>query len=452
MAPRPGEGYELRMKLEILMARRLVLGVIALAAISGSEMPLLAQSPAGPAEPEWRSAEAPLLTRHVQLTTRQQFAKAGEAYFSPDGQWIIFQGTPASEGGAEPDPFYSMYVGRLVRDGQGHVTGLAEITRVSPVGSANTCGWFDPIDPTRVIFGSTRVKPTEEKSSGFQVGSRRYVWQFPAEMDVVRASPFGPAPTEGSRGRGGVREGSALEPLISRPNYDAECSYSSDGRWLLYSHVEDRPADLAPDAPYRPDANIYILDTKTGEQIPLVTASGYDGGPFFSPDGRQICYRSDRKGDDLLQLFVADLAFGADGVPTGIAREYQLTDNGDVNWAPYWHPSGAFLVYASSEVGHQNYEVFGVEVDRAKLEAAAKGAAPGSTVNAANARRARITNAIGADVLPSFSPDGTLMMWTCQRGPLFTGETKPSSQLWIAEWNGTPEFKESAPAGKPNQP
>ena len=55
-----------------------------------------------------------------------------------------------------------------------------------------------------------------------------------------------------------------------------------------------------------------------------------------------------------------------------IEREFQITDNGQVNWAPYWHPSGNFIVYGSSEEGHQNYEVFAVEVDRGVMEAAAK--------------------------------------------------------------------------------
>jgi hypothetical protein len=31
-----------------------------------------------------------------------------------------------------------------------------------------------------------------------------------------------------------------------------------------------------------------------------------------------------------------------------------------------------------------------------------------------------------------FTPDGTWMMWTGQRGALVAGETRPSSQLWAA--------------------
>jgi hypothetical protein len=179
----------------------------------------------------------------------------------------------------------------------------------------------------------------------------------------------------------------------------------------------------------KPDADIWAFDTTTNSQIPLIEAKGYDGGPFFSPDGKWICYRSDRRGDDKLQIFVAKLKFENDAM-VGVEREFQLTDDENVNWAPYWHPSGRFLVFGSSAVGHSNYEVFSIRVDEAALERGEKPAAA-----------ERVTFTPGADVLPAFSADGAWMMWTSQRGPLMTGEQKPSSQLWISRWIG-----DSAPA------
>jgi hypothetical protein len=398
--------------------------------VLGLSMSAFAQEhAAAPAQPEppldWKTLEAPILTRHVQLTSRDQFVKAGEAYFSPDARWIIFQAVPVPEAGKEPDPFYSMYVAKLTRDGSGHLTGTEKPILISPPGSANTCGWFNPKEPGRVLFGSTLVKPAEDQKAGFQVGTRKYVWLFPQEMEVCTrvvpevfidenagASPHFPA------------HDVMVTPLFSRPDYDAECSYSADGRFVLYAHVrEDKKTEG------RADADIWIYDTKTQQQHAIVTADGYDGGPFFSPDGKRICYRSDRKLNDLLQLFVADLKFDKDGVPVGIEREYQITDNSQVNWAPFWHPSGKFLVYGTSEISHANYEVFAIEIDDAKLKADSKARA------ADTLRRKRITSANGADILPVFSPDGKVMMWTAQRGPMIDGESKPSSQIWAAEFN-----------------
>jgi TolB protein len=403
-------------------------------------------TPAPDAQLAWKAQESPFLGTPVQLTFAKDFIKAGEAYFAPDWTWlqrdenlIVFQATRKPEGDAAPDPFYAMYVARLTMR-EGVPVALQDVVRKSPPGSANSCGWFDPSSPG-LIFGSTLVRPTDESKSGFQVGTRRYVWMFPTEMEIVRT---GLAPIAGGVGNNNYSLGTIREPerpptsLFSRPNYDAECSFDATGRFLLYAHIEDEPADRPKEAPPVHDANIYIYDTNTKLQHAIIVAPGYDGGPFFSPDGRSICYRSDRKGNDELQLFVADLKFerGADGmdVPVGITREWQITNNQSVNWAPYWFPTGDGLLYASSAVSHANYEVFAIEVPWTKLRALAPGATPAES--AALCRQVRVTYAPGADVLPALSPDGKWMMWTSQRQGATEGETRASSQLWIAPWKG----------------
>jgi len=368
------------------------------------------------------------LKEPVQLTFREQFAKAGESYFSPDGKWIIFQATEAPKPGDEVGQFYAMYAAKIVWV-DGRPTGLEKFERISPDGSANTCGWFHPTEVGRVIFGSTLTAPRDEAASGYQRGTSRYRWAFPDEMDIVTRSVRGMLQEHGASAAT-IEPLAESVPVFSRERYDAECSFDPTGRFILYSHME--PAKEGQ----KPDANIYVYDTKTQHHTALVVASGYDGGPFFSPDGKSICYRSDRAGNDLLQIYVADLKFESDAsgvqVPVGVMREYQLTDNEQVNWAPYWHPSGKFLVYASSEAGHNNYEIFALEVDRERMKAA--GAE--DSVKVLNLPRHRITTAAGADLLPAFSADGKWMMWTSQRGPMIAGEAKPSSQLWIAEWTG----------------
>jgi hypothetical protein len=395
---------------------------------------LLAGATAQPLEGvDWREQETHLRDA-MQLTTRDRFLKAGEAYFSPDGRWVIFQAVVAPPKGAAPDPAagYSMYVARLEReslgDGKwGAVRGLGTPVKVSPEGSINTCGWFHPTIPGRAIFGSTLTAPTPSEKPGFQVGTNRYVWAFPDEMEVVETwvSPvfeedFARRQENARRNNFAVDRAPTLDttpkPIFARPGYDAECSYSPDARFVLYAHVE--PAAEGA----KPDADIWVYDTQTKTQTPVVKAPGYDGGPFFSPDAKWICYRSDRKGDDKLQLFVAELKY-ENGAIAGIEKEYQLTSGEDVNWCPFWHPSGKFMVYATSAVGHANYEVFSIGVDTEALKRGEKPMAP-----------ERVTHAPGADVLPVFSADGKLMMWTSQRGPKIDGEQKPSSQLWIAEW------------------
>ena len=421
-----------------------------------------ASGAAGGAAPlDWKALEAPLLTEHVQLTSRDKFVKAGEAYFDHNSppRWVVFQAVPVPEKGTEPDGFYGMYVAKLKYDGE-KIVGIEEAVKLSPGGSANTCGWFHPSEPGWVIFGSTLKKPEAKERPGFQVGTNRYVWQFPPEMEIVivrvpeilldnpstrqlgsqmmEVKSFLNAPKSGSGMQANQSDeyqlmttdmlqrkdtsGSNISLQVfpraafQRPNYDAECSYSKDGRFILYAHVRDE-ATRGKD-----DADIWVYDTKTGKQHEIVKADGYDGGPFFSPDGKRICYRSDREGNDKLQLFVADLKFDDEGVPVGIEREHQVTANEHVNWAPFWHPSGKFLIYGTSAMGHSNYEVFAVEVPEARDGAKRAG----------ELRSRRITQANGADVLPVFSDDGRWMMWTAQRGAMVEGESKPSSQVWVA--------------------
>jgi hypothetical protein len=401
--------------------------------------------------------ESLVLANAVQLTSRDRFIKAGEAYFNADATWIIFQATespeyqratassnsspptPSSPSDAtppsEPDPFYAMFVARLVRNDQGLITGLDSITQISPPNSANTCGWFHP-DSLSVIYGTTLTRPSNDNAPGFQVGTRRYVWQFPTEMDIVRQTLFSRSP------HGTLQllpELPAPTPLFATPHYDAECSLTSDGTTLLLASI--RPPSTNPSLdpatgqplPTKPDADLFLHDLTTNETTPLITADGYDGGPFFSPDNRWITYRSDRKGNDRLQIFVAELLHETrpnnSSVPIGVKAEHQLTANDHVNWAPYWHPSQRFVVYASSEAGHTNYEIYAVPTPLAKLRMG---------LDTTTLTPVRVTFAAGADVLPVFSPDASLFMWTSQRGPKSPGEQRPSSQLWIANWIADP--------------
>ncbi|MFO0834005.1 MAG: hypothetical protein U0638_03470 [Phycisphaerales bacterium] len=373
---------------------------------------------------DWAKEESGLLKNYVQLTKREQFVKAGEQYFNSDASWIIFQAVPVPEAGKEPATAYLMYVAKVDRDSGGHVTGLSQITKLSADGSANTCGWFDPVDPTRVIYGSTIDPPAPTNKPGYQGPTGRYMWSFPHEMEIVTQIPL-PLWREVMAKRGEKKDEALCgnlflpSPLFRIDGYDAECSFSRDAKWMIYTHVEEIPGENG--APARPDADLWVYKMATSEHRRIVQAPGYDGGPFISPDGTKICYRSDRKGNNELQLFIADLEFDSDGVPTATKNERQLTD-ANVNWAPYWDPSGTFLIFASSQFGHQNYEAVAIEANTKK---------PMSEL-----RTRRITTATGADVLPVFSNDGKLMMWTSQRGPKIAGEERPSSQIWCAEWIG----------------
>ena len=341
---------------------------------------------------DWKRDERGL-TGATQLTFPDRFAKSGEAYFDPSATRIVFQAIEKGPDGQPESPHYAMYVADVARadagDGAlGRGFALVNIRRVSPAGSANTCGWFDPRDPNQLYFASTVTAPADGPTPGYQRDGRTYRWSFPPEMRIVKVDL--------RKADGSV---ASLQPVVGDgKGYTAEGAIGSDGRTLLFTRLVDGEGDL------------FVMDLPTGQVTQIVKADGYDGGAFFSPDGARIVWRADRNRDNLLQLRVASVVRDAQGRVSGVKDERALTQDEHVNWAPYWTPDGRAVVYATSREGHRNYELFVVPV----------------TADAALPIPLRVTTAEGADLLPAISPNGEMLMWTCQRGD------DRSSQLWIA--------------------
>ncbi len=124
-------------------------------------------------------------------------------------------------------------------------------------------------------------------------------------------------------------DGTGLKRLTDTAGYDAEGSYSPDGKQIVFTSVRDG------------DPDIYIMEADGSNVRQIVNQPGYDGGPFFSPDGKWVIYRGDRLKADMLQLY----AVSVDG-----KTDVQLTDNvNEVNWCPYFHPSGKFLIWSGAD-------------------------------------------------------------------------------------------------------
>jgi len=356
--------------------------------------------------------EPEILQKPIQLT--RGFDKAGEAYFSPDMSWIIFQACPPNEsryqmyvaplkwsfidepGGLRNAQFNTPLPGAPTTPRRDQIIGIGRPVRISPENSRNTCGFFSP-DGNSLIFASTANKedPTEP-TSGYQRKGGDYRWDFPPGMEIFRA--------DGWQGAVAAAEPGAIvnlaqHPLTNNVGYDAECAFSPDGKWIVFSSNRadpNAPATQPSTGPSMADLDLYAMRSDGSHVVQLTHLPGYDGGPFFSPDGKRIVYRSDRKGDNFLQIFVADLVFDSAGNITGITNAKQLThDPGVVSWGPFWHPYGKHIIYATSIHGHANYELYLMRDD--------------------GSRKTRVTNTPGPDVLPTFSPDGNYLLWTCRR-------------------------------------
>ncbi|MBI2808564.1 MAG: PD40 domain-containing protein [Planctomycetes bacterium] len=328
----------------------------------------LAGQPGG----DWQKAESVHLKNTKQVT--RDFVRAGEGYFSPDGTKIIFQAEEKGE-----NPFYQMFVQDLV-------TGAAR--RVSPGVGKTTCGFFHPLGK-KIIFASSHLDPdartfyqpefdarAEEKKAKKR---RRYVWDFDVHMDIFEAN----------------LDGSRLKRLTDARGYDAEGSYSSDGKQIVFCSNRTGAKNL----------ELFIMDADGKNVRQLTKAPGcYNGGPFFSPDGKKVIFRSDRKKKDHLQLYVIN----ADG-----SGEKALTDDENwVFWAPYWYKDGTHIIYTAADHSDRtkrpNYDLYWMNIETGK--------------------KIRLTFAPGADVLPVFSPDYSKVMWTSNR------DGRSPTQLYLADF------------------
>ncbi len=326
--------------------------------------------------------ERTFLSRVRRLTVEGK--RAGEGYWSPDGKRLVFQ----SE--REPgNPFYQIYI-------LDFATG--ETKRISPGYGKTTCAFFRP-NSTELEFASTHLDPKSKQYQQDELDfrasgkERRYSWDYDPSMDIFSYD----------------EATGAMKQLTTAKGYDAEAGYSPDGQWIAFSSMRDAynrtltPAEqkqLETDASYF--AEVYIMKADGSGQKRLTEWPGYDGGTFFTKDGR-IVWRHFEENGLIANVYTMK--------PDGTDRK-QLTDFGAMSWAPYEHPSGEYFLFASNKLGFENFEVF--MVDKAGLK-----------------EPVRITYSDGFDGLPVPSPDGTQMAWTSSRGG---GQGAPG-QIYLAQWN-----------------
>lgn len=316
--------------------------------------------------------------RETHLANLRQLTFGGEnaeAYFSSDGTKLIFQSTRDSYA---CDQIFTMNV-----DG-------TDINLVSTGLGRTTCSYFFP-DRQRIIYSSTHLGGKEcPPRPSF---ARGYVWAVYPSYDIFSAN----------------LDGSDLVRLTETPGYDAEATISPDGQKIVFTSLRDG------------DLEIYTMNSDGTEAKRLTHTKGYDGGAFFSYNNQKIVYRAHHPTDpkelaeyeellsqnlvkpSKMEIFVMD----ADG-----SNQHRVTYNGAANFAPYFHPDGKRIIFASNleDPKGRNFDLYLINIDGTNLE--------------------RITYNDTFDGFPMFSPDGKKLVFASNRNARVKGETN----IFIADW------------------
>ena len=322
--------------------------------------------------------------REVHLRNVRQLTTEGdnaEAYWSWDGRRLIYQ---HKGGDIKADQIFIM-------DADG-----ANNHRVSNGLGRCTCAYFLKGD-REIIYSSTAgyspdVPPPPDRSQG-------YVWPVYPTYAIYRANV----------------DGSNARPIIPRrvapgktTAYYAEATVSPDGRRIIFTSSKDG------------DLDIYSMRTDGSDIRRLTNRLGYDGGPYYSPDGKSIVWRAwypsgeaDKR--DYLRLLSMHLVrptrmeiwvARADG-----SHPRQVTHLGAASFAPYFTPDGKRIIFSSNvdDPMGRNFELYLIGVDGKGLE--------------------RVTYGGQFDAFPMFSPDGKKLVWGSNRnGP------GHQTNIFVADW------------------
>lgn len=304
----------------------------------------------------------------------QGVVNAAEGYWSHAGDRIVFQATP--EGAACDRIFLTETRGlpaKLISNARG----------------VTTCAYFMPGDKS-LLYASTHAfqqdcPPPPDRSSG-------YVWQVHPEYDIY------------VHDLGTGRE----TALTTEYGYDAEATVSPRGDRMVFTST--RSGDL----------ELWTCKLDGTDMKQVTHEPGYDGGAFFSHDGRSLVYRTTRfspqgtpEGEverasyrellarNMVQPGRMDLyVIGADG-----SGRRRLTDLPGASFAPYFYPDDRRVIFSTNhhESEARNFDLYAIGVDGQRLE--------------------RITWYKGFDSFPMFSRDGRWLVFASNRGGTQTGET-----------------------------
>lgn len=304
-----------------------------------------------------------------------------EAYWSFDGKSLIFQSDYAN---------WDVSCDQIFRLDVANATPGVQPPMISTGMGRTTCAYFLPGDST-IVYASTHL--ADANCPPVPPRGQKYVWPIYAGYDIFTAN----------------LSGKIINQLTDFDGYDAEATVSPRGDKIIFTSL--RSGDL----------ELYTMNLDGSNVRQITDELGYDGGAFFSPDGSKIVWRASRPKTEAEQTDYKNLLSQGLVEPTNMelyvanvdgSEKMKITELGNANWAPFFHPSGDKIIFSSNHQSQRGFpfNLFMINIDGTGLE--------------------QITFDSIFDSFPMFSPDGTQLVWASNR---FNGGTRDTN-LFIADW------------------
>ena len=335
-----------------------------------------------------QSESNPLIyPQEVHFENMKQLTFGGEnaeAYWSFDDSKLIFQATN-EKWGQSCDQIYIIDTNNYNLNN--------EMPKMVSLGlGRTTCSYFMPGDST-IIYASTHLEDAKCPHVPERRVNGKYVWPIYDSYDIFIAD----------------LDGNIVSQLTDTPGYDAEATVSPTGDKIVFTSI--RSGDL----------ELYTCNIDGSEIRQVTNQLGYDGGAFFSHDGKKLVFRASRpKNKEEIEEYKALLSNGL-VQPTKMeiyicnvdgSNLRQVTNLGDANWSPFFHPSNEKIIFCSNHESIMGFpfNLYMIDIDGNNLE--------------------QITYDEKFASFPVFSNDGKKITFSSNRN---NGGTR-NTNVFIANW------------------
>jgi TolB protein len=167
--------------------------------------------------------------------------------------------------------------------------------------------------------------------------------------------------------------------------------WSPDGKYIAYSKMTG----------IKFNSDVWMMNVATGDTIQVTNVPSRNIGVSFSPDGKRICFSSDRGGN--LNLYVT----GIDG-----SNLQKITTDTFKYYNAVWSPKGDDIVYYR-ERGDNRDKVF--------------------MLNIKDGKEIKVTNDTLHDIYPGWLPNGKTIIYTFANPAVNNGDVR---QIAVIDANG----------------